>query len=64
MICQSCSKLNIKNVIKNCIKCTGEIYNNLSVLCDSCSKTSKQCSICLKQIGIRGESRNCKCGSK
>ena len=35
--------------MKICIKCHGEVFNNLSVLCEACSNSEKICAICLKK---------------
>lgn len=66
MLCVNCSKLAFLSLIKNCIKCHGTVNNNLSVLCESCSSSERQCSVCLKKIhnpappGYKG----CGCGKK
>lgn len=49
MFCPNCSKLAILHTKKTCIRCQGEVFNNLSVLCETCSGTEKICSICLKK---------------
>jgi hypothetical protein len=67
MLCPSCSRLAILQASKTCIRCQLTINNNLSVLCDFCSSTEKQCSVCLKKIVTpeqRAVGRGCGCGGK
>jgi len=67
MLCTNCIKLAFTNVNKNCVRCQGQVIINISVLCEFCSTTNKQCSVCLKKI-ISVEQRNskkgCGCGGK
>lgn len=49
MFCSNCAKLAILHTKKICIKCQGEIFNNLSVLCETCSARDKVCAICVKK---------------
>jgi hypothetical protein len=70
MFCSHCSKLAILNAIRICVRCQGHITNNISCICDKCSKDQNICSICLKKIssGIgkngNGLRRGCRCGGK
>ncbi len=50
MFCSTCSKLAILYTYKRCIKCQSVIHQNISVLCDNCSKLEKCCAACLKKI--------------
>lgn len=50
MMCPTCSKLAYQVTNKKCIKCQGAVFNTLSVLCDLCSNTNKNCSVCLKKV--------------
>jgi hypothetical protein len=65
MLCDTCSKLFFIFKNKNCMRCNGLVMINLSVLCDFCSATEKQCSFCLKKV-ISQQDRNinsgCNCG--
>ena len=63
MLCVNCAKLVLLNLNKKCIKCQGSVFNNLSILCESCSAKEKQCSVCLKKIQLVSERyRGCNCG--
>ncbi len=64
MICTNCSNLVFLNTIKPCVKCRGEIINNLSVICNNCSNATKQCAVCLKRILPPKQSKGCNCGNK
>ncbi len=65
MLCTSCSKLALLSVNKHCIKCQNVITNNLSILCDFCSSTEKQCAICLKKMQTASSRyRGCNCSGK
>lgn len=65
MLCPTCSKLLLLHTTKNCIKCQGLVLNNLSVLCDSCSTTEKQCAVCLKKVILSTKQpRDCGCKGK
>lgn len=50
MLCTSCSKLSMMHVSRKCIKCQGQILNNISCICENCSNSEKLCSVCLKKI--------------
>ena|SRR5271157_1433910 len=50
MLCSSCSKLQILYTNKTCMKCQGNVQQNISILCEACSSTSKSCSACLRKI--------------
>lgn len=50
MLCSACSKLLLIDNKRICLRCKGGIYNNLSVICDICSKQENICSICLKKM--------------
>lgn len=64
MICNNCSNLVFLNTSKACVKCRGEVLNNLSVICDGCSNSAKQCAVCLKKILPLKQSKGCNCGNK
>jgi len=64
MLCASCSRLAIMTANRKCMRCQGDIFNNISVICDSCSDKSKQCSICMKNIAPKNRARSCNCGKK
>lgn len=49
MLCINCSKLAFLHTKKKCIRCQGEVLNNISVLCEFCSKSDNVCSVCLKK---------------
>lgn len=50
MFCPNCSKLVLLHTKKPCIRCQGNVMNNLSVICEFCSNTDKVCSVCLKKM--------------
>lgn len=51
MLCTTCSKLAVLYTTnKKCIKCQSKVYQNIAVLCDPCSKTTKSCAACLKKV--------------
>lgn len=52
MFCTNCSKLAVLVTNKKCLRCGGIILNNISVICESCSSSNKQCSVCLKKISV------------
>lgn len=64
MLCTNCVKLAFVQSNKSCIRCQGNVNNNISVLCDSCSSSDKKCSVCLKKIVPvgTGQRRGCNCG--
>lgn len=62
MFCASCTKLSYLYTQKPCVKCQGNVLNNISVLCETCSNSSKNCSVCLKRIEIQHRTRGCNCG--
>jgi hypothetical protein len=67
MLCPNCMKLAMLHSNKICVRCQGQIINNISVLCETCSNKEKQCSVCLKKIipqAIRNAGRGCGCGHK
>lgn len=67
MFCDSCSKLSYLQTQKVCIRCSGQVLNTISVLCDLCSGTSKQCAVCLKKVisaAQRAVARGCGCGGR
>jgi hypothetical protein len=69
MLCVNCSKLSFLNTKKHCIRCDGDVYNNISVLCEICSNTEKVCSVCIKKTQniskIKSFNVGChSCGSK
>ena len=52
MFCQNCSKLAVLATERICVRCQGKITNNISCICDNCSKDQKVCSVCLKKISV------------
>lgn len=67
MLCTNCNKLALVNTKKSCIRCQNDVSNRASVLCESCSSTAKQCSVCLKKVisdADRARTRGCGCGRK
>jgi hypothetical protein len=52
MFCPECSKLAVLNTKKICVRCQGLIVDNLSCICDKCSREQNMCSICLKKLHI------------
>lgn len=72
MLCQTCNKLQILPTNKFCIKCKAVVKQNIAILCDTCSMTSKSCAACLRKINkasdgpiYRSPSGGCKsCGRK
>lgn len=50
MLCTNCSKLALLYTKKSCIKCQGDVLNNISVLCETCSNVDKVCAVCLKKV--------------
>jgi hypothetical protein len=58
MFCPECSKLAILNTNRICVRCQGFILNNLSCICDKCSKEQNVCSICLKKIRVNSNGQN------
>jgi hypothetical protein len=69
MLCSGCSKLSQLHTNKKCLRCQGDVYLNISRLCETCSATDHQCSACLKKI-VDPDSRRVKltgcghCGQK
>ena len=66
MMCQNCSKLSILHTNKACMRCQGSVINNISVICEICSASSKQCTVCLKKVQSVNKARGggCNCGKK
>lgn len=67
MLCSSCSTLSILHAQNNCFKCQSVIYNNLYVVCDTCSIKDHICNICLKKttsVKNKGILGGCRCGGK
>lgn len=52
MLCSNCSKLAILNTIKSCIRCRGEVHQNISIICEICSLSEKVCAACFKKVFI------------
>lgn len=52
MFCPECSKLAVLHTKRVCVRCKGEILNNISCICDKCSKEQNKCSACLKRISV------------
>ncbi len=67
MLCPSCSRLAFLQANKTCIRCQSSVSNNISILCEFCSSTERQCAVCLKKIitaSQRAIGRGCGCGGK
>ena len=67
MFCDNCSKLSYFTTAKICTRCQGKVLNNISVLCEVCSVSYKQCSACIKKIisaADRARNRGCNCSGK
>jgi hypothetical protein len=68
MLCSNCSKLAMLVTKRICIRCKSLVSNNISILCELCSKTEKVCSVCLKKINVELKQqryRGCgRCGGK
>lgn len=68
MLCINCSKLAYNLEIKRiCIRCLGSINENLSCICENCSKEQNICSVCLKKMFDILKSNiniDCGCGKK
>lgn len=66
MFCQACTKLAILFTNRTCVRCQGNITNNISCICDKCSNEQNICSCCLKKminLNIKKPSGGCKsCG--
>jgi len=58
MFCPSCAKLSILVTKRTCIRCKGEILNNISCICENCAKEKKVCSVCLKKLSIDQNGQN------
>ena len=52
MFCPECNKLAIIKAKRVCVRCKGEITNNISCICDKCSNEQRICSACLKKLSI------------
>jgi hypothetical protein len=66
MLCSNCTKLVFLHANKSCIRCHGNVVKNISILCEQCSSTGKQCSVCLKKVTTQAATlkRGCNCGGK
>jgi len=65
MLCTNCSQLAFLHTNKSCVRCHGNVVNNISVLCDLCSATEKQCAVCLKKIITQtAAKKGCNCGRR
>lgn len=65
MMCPNCSKLAFLYTKKRCIHCQGEVVVSIAILCERCSLTKKQCSVCLKKTAATvTPRRGCGCGGK
>lgn len=62
MFCSSCVKLSYLYTKKPCMKCKGDVLNNISVLCETCSNSNKTCSACLKKMETPRPTGGCNCG--
>lgn len=50
-MCKSCSDLSFNlNNLKSCVKCHALTKTNISVLCQSCSKTNMKCECCGRNL--------------
>lgn len=65
MLCINCSKFATNSNKRGCVRCKSIILNNLSVICDNCSKIENMCSICLKKLSSpqKHEKVRSKCSS-
>lgn len=36
--------------MKTCAKCGSQVFKNICVICENCSKVNKMCEACLKKI--------------
>ena len=52
MLCQNCSKLSKLESKRHCVRCTGTILDNISCICEACSKEQNLCAVCLKRMNI------------
>jgi len=52
MFCSNCVKLAYLHTRKKCVRCQGEVLNNISVLCVKCATDNATCSVCLKNVGL------------
>lgn len=50
MLCNHCEKLAFLPNKRICLRCKGNILNNLAVVCDHCSKSENLCAVCLKKL--------------
>lgn len=50
MFCIGCNKLSYQYTNKICMRCQATVTNTISMICDSCSASAKQCSACLKKV--------------
>ena len=50
MFCDQCAKLAYLESKRICVRCQGSILNNISCICDGCSKDQNICSVCLKKL--------------
>jgi hypothetical protein len=58
MFCNNCIKLAYLHTKKKCIRCQGEVLNNIAVLCNRCSSNESVCSVCLKNRGLASPNAN------
>ena len=63
MYCSNCSKLSILYAKKKCFKCQGDVFINISILCEPCSLREKICAACLKKNNVSNKVRNRGCKS-
>lgn len=52
MLCNNCVKLAYLHTKKKCVRCQGDVFENISVLCNRCSVAEGVCSVCLKKKGL------------
>ena len=52
MFCSNCVKLVYLHTKKKCVRCQGEVFNNISVLCTKCCTAEGVCSVCLKKQNL------------
>lgn len=50
MFCVGCTKLSYQYTKKICMRCQATVNNTISMICDTCSATAKQCAACLKKV--------------
>ena len=49
MFCSNCAKLAYLHTKKKCVRCQGDVFTNISVLCTRCATAEGVCAVCLKK---------------